>query len=84
MERWIWAARFPATKSFDTFDFTAIPGLDKMLELARCEYILRRENIIAPGNSGTGKTTWRWRWALRLARGIFPLRSPWRPRSATS
>ena len=58
VERGIWAARFPATKSFDTFDFTAIPGLNKMLvlELARCEYILRRENIIALGNSGTGKT----------------------------
>ena len=56
MERRIRVARFPATKSFDTFDFTAIPGLDKMLELARCEYILRRENIIALGNSGTGKT----------------------------
>ena len=27
-----------------------------VLELARCEYILRRENIIALGNSGTGKT----------------------------
>jgi IstB-like ATP binding protein len=50
-ERRIRAARFPAVKSFETFDFTAIPGLNKMLvlELARCEYILRRENIIAPG-----------------------------------
>ena len=27
-----------------------------MLELARCEYIDRRENAIALGNSGTGKT----------------------------
>ena len=26
------------------------------LELGRCEFILRRENIIALGNSGTGKT----------------------------
>ena len=26
------------------------------LELARCEYIERRENVIALGNSGTGKT----------------------------
>ena len=26
------------------------------LELARCEYIARRENVIAVGNSGTGKT----------------------------
>jgi DNA replication protein DnaC len=58
VERRIRAARFPAVKSFDTFDFTAIPGLNKMLvlELARSEYILRRENIIALGNSGTGKT----------------------------
>lgn len=58
VERRIRAARFPAVKSFDTFDFTAIPSLNKMLvlELARCEYILRRENIIALGNSGTGKT----------------------------
>ena len=58
VERRIRAARFPAVKSFDTFDFTAIPSLNKMLvlELARCGYILRRENIIALGNSGTGKT----------------------------
>ncbi len=57
-ERRIRAARFPAVKSFDTFEFTAIPSLNKMLvlELARCEYVLRRENIIALGNSGTGKT----------------------------
>ena len=27
-----------------------------VLELARCDFILRRENIIALGNSGTGKT----------------------------
>ena len=58
IERRIRAARFPAVKSFDTFDFAAMPGLNKMLvlELARCEYVLRRENIIALGNSGTGKT----------------------------
>ena len=58
IERRIRAARFPAVKSFDTFDFSAIPSLNRMmvLELARCEYILRRENVIALGNSGTGKT----------------------------
>lgn len=58
VERRIRQARFPAVKSLDTFDFTAIASLNKMLvlELARCEYILRRENIIALGNSGTGKT----------------------------
>jgi DNA replication protein DnaC len=58
VERRIKQARFPATKSLDTFDFTAVPSLNKMLvlELARCEFILRRENVIALGNSGTGKT----------------------------
>ena len=58
VERRIRAARFPAVKSLDTFDFPAIPSLNKSLvmELARCEYIQRRENVIAVGNSGTGKT----------------------------
>jgi DNA replication protein DnaC len=58
VERRIRAARFPAVKGLETFDFTAIPTLNKplVLELARCEYLLARENIIALGNSGTGKT----------------------------
>jgi hypothetical protein len=33
VERRIRAARFPAVKSFDTFDFTAIPSLNKPLTL---------------------------------------------------
>lgn len=35
-------------KCFDTFGFTAIPSLNKtlVLELARAEYILQRENRI--------------------------------------
>ncbi len=51
-------AKFPVVKSLDAFDFKAIPSLNKMrvLELARCEYVERRENVIALGNSGTGKT----------------------------
>ena len=58
VERRIRAARFPAVKGLETFDFTAIPTLNKplVLELARCEYVVARENIIALGNSGTGKT----------------------------
>lgn len=58
VQRRIRAAHFPVVKSLDTFDFAAIPSLNKMLvlELARCEYIQRRENIIALGNSGTGKS----------------------------
>jgi len=64
IERRIKAAKFPALKSLD---FKAIPKLNKMqvLELARCEWIERRENVIMPeaclrhdalGPSGTGKT----------------------------
>ena len=58
VQRRIRAARFPATKSLDTFDFLAIPSLNKplVMQLARCEYIERRENVIVIGNSGTGKT----------------------------
>ena len=58
VERRIKAAKFPAPKSLDSFDFKAIPMLNKtqVLELARCGWIERRENVIALGPSGTGKT----------------------------
>ncbi len=58
IERRIKDAKFPAVKSLDSFDFLALPSLNKalVLELARSEYVNRRENIIAVGNSGTGKT----------------------------
>lgn len=58
IERRIKAAKFPAIKSLDSFDFKAMPSLNKIqvLELARCAYMDRFENIIALGPSGTGKT----------------------------
>lgn len=58
VERRIKAAKFPAPKSLDSFDFKAIPALNKarVLDLARCGWIERRENVIALGPSGTGKT----------------------------
>jgi DNA replication protein DnaC len=58
IERRIKAAKFPAIKSLDSFDFAALPSLNKALvmELARSEYVERRENVIAVGNSGTGKS----------------------------
>jgi DNA replication protein DnaC len=57
-ERRIRQAKFPITKSLDSFDFLAIPTLNKamVLELARCEFLLRKENVLLLGNSGTGKT----------------------------
>ena len=38
--------------------YLALPSLNKVLvlDLARSDYVLRRENVIALGNSGTGKT----------------------------
>ena len=58
VERRIRMARFPVTKSFDTFDFAAVPGLNKSLvvELSRCEWVTKRENVISLGPSGVGKT----------------------------
>jgi DNA replication protein DnaC len=57
-DRRVKAARFPAVKELEGFDFTALPSLDQetVVELARCDYIERNENVIAVGNSGTGKT----------------------------
>jgi len=57
-ERRVREAGFPVLKTLEGFDFTAIPSLNKQLvmELTRCEYVSKRENILAVGNSGTGKT----------------------------
>jgi DNA replication protein DnaC len=51
-------ARFPVNKELADFDFSAIPNLNKaqVLDLARGEYILKRESIILVGNPGLGKT----------------------------
>ena len=59
VQRRIRAARFPAVKSMDTFDFMAISSVNVALvmELARREYIQRRENAIAVGNSGAADKT---------------------------
>src|SRR5436190_23398129 len=55
VERRIKDARFPTVKSLDSFEFAAIPSLNKtlVLELARCEYVARRENVIAVGAGRT-------------------------------
>jgi hypothetical protein len=68
-ERRIRETRFPAVKSLDTFDFATIPSLNKMLvlELARSEYVVRRENVITLGNSGPARPMRRWRSGSPLA-----------------
>ena len=57
-ERRIRQAKFPVVKTLDSFDFLAMPSVNKtlVLELARCEFLARRENVLLLGNSGTGKT----------------------------
>lgn len=57
-QRRLKAARFPQLKSIDAFDFTAQPSLNRalVLELARCEFVERRECVILSGGPGTGKT----------------------------
>ena len=51
------AAAFPVAKDFDTYDFSALPALpkQKMLELARGEWLDQRYNCCLIGNAGTGK-----------------------------
>ena len=51
VERRIKQAGFPVVKQLESFDFKAIPALNKMLvlDLARGEYIARRENVILLG-----------------------------------
>jgi len=57
-ERRLKAAKFPTMKSLENFDFSARPSVNKMLvaELARCEFIDKRENVLLVGNPGTGKS----------------------------
>ena len=70
VERRIRQAGFPVVKQLESFDFKAIPSLNKMLvlDLARGDYIDRRENVILLGLSGVGKTH------IALALGSPPAR----------
>ena len=76
VERRIKAAKFPVLKSLETFEFPAIPSLNKrlVLELARSEYLDRRENVLALGNSGTGKTHLALAWGLAACQQGYRVR----------
>jgi DNA replication protein DnaC len=52
------AAGFPVIKDFDTFDFAAIPSLpkQKVLDLARGQWVEQHSNCCLIGNAGTGET----------------------------
>ena len=52
------AARFPVLKELADFDFSAIPQLNKqrVLDLARGEYLTQKVPLILVGNPGLGKS----------------------------
>ncbi len=72
------AARFPARKTLEEFDFAFQSSLrrDTVLHLGRLDFLHGRENVVLLGPPGTGKTHcetpelsrpgrlrgWRWRW----------------------
>lgn len=51
-------ARFPDLKTLDQIEWDALEGISrhKILELARCEYLLHGDDVILAGPIGTGKT----------------------------
>jgi DNA replication protein DnaC len=73
-------AAFPVHKDFDTFDFTAVPTLQKprLLEMARGEWIAQHTNACFLGSPGTGKTH------LAIALGLAACRQSWRVRFWTA
>lgn len=70
------AAEFPVEKDFDTYDFTAMPGLSKpkVLEMARCEWIGQKFNCCLVGGQGTGKTHIAVAWGLAACRAGLRVR----------
>jgi DNA replication protein DnaC len=51
-------ARFPDLKTLDQLDWSVLSGVSKpqILELARCAYLERAEDVVLAGPIGTGKT----------------------------
>jgi DNA replication protein DnaC len=53
-------AAFPVIKTMDTFEFSEqrLPDLrkDVVMELSTCDFIKNKRNVVAIGNSGTGKS----------------------------
>lgn len=72
-------ARFPAHKTLQEFDFTAIPTLQKqrIVHLAGGDFIRAKENVICMGASGTGKTH------IAIAIGLAAISAGYRVRFIT-
>ena len=72
-------AKFPTVKTLDSFDFAAVPTLDKakILALADSSFIREHENLVLLGNSGLGKTH------LAIALGVRAIQAGYRVRFIT-
>ncbi|MFZ1127485.1 IS21-like element helper ATPase IstB [Methanoregula sp.] len=72
IERRTKTAGFPYIRVLDAFEFATkhLPKLnrDQVYQLAECRYITEKRNVIAVGNSGTGKTF------LAIALGLEAIR----------
>ncbi len=86
VQRRIRAARFPTVKSLDTFDFTAIPSVNKALR-----WSWPAANTSSAGRTSSPSATaaparpmWPWDWAWPPASGGCPWASPPLPPWSTS
>lgn len=57
-KRRIKAATFPSLKTLDEFDMTRLENVSEstVRQLASCDFIKQRQNIVMIGNPGSGKT----------------------------
>src|SRR3984893_11169935 len=82
------AARFPARKSLEEFDFDHARGLkrDTIAHLGTLDFVAARENVVFLGPPGTGKTHLATGIAIRACQGghrvLFAPASEWAARLA--
>ncbi len=84
------AARFPARKSLEEFDFDHARGLkrDLIAHLGTLDFVTARDNVVFLGPPGTGKTHLATGLAIRACQGghrvLFATASQWVDRLATA
>lgn len=78
VERRIRQAKFPVVKSLDSFEFLAIPSLNKtlVLELARCEFLSRKKIFCFWGTVAPARRTSPWLSACLPANAAIACASP--------
>jgi len=84
------AARFPARKSLEDFDFEHARGLrrETIAHLGTLDFVVAKENVVFLGPPGTGKTHLATGLAVRACQGghrvLFATASEWVDRLATA